>query len=271
MQKSNGLVPVDGTSLYYEMTGEGDPVIFLHGMTLDLRMWDRQVASLRDSYRVVRYDMRGFGRSEPSTVPYSHAADLQALIEHLGLEMPVLVGLSMGGGAVINHAILYPGQARALVAICPSLGGYQRSKEFTDYQMALLQATAEGGIDAGKDLWISGPLFDQLRDKPAGEQLRTMVGEYSGWHWTHPDPGVPLVPPAIERLEEIAVPSLIIIGEKDVPDCRAVADILVQRIAHAERLVFEEAGHMVNMEQPEKFNRSLQSFLQTIFSRAESS
>jgi pimeloyl-ACP methyl ester carboxylesterase len=264
MQERNGYLPVDGTSLYYEVAGEGEPIVLLHGLTFDRRMWEPQIGSLAERFTVVSYDLRGFGRSEPAAVPYSHAADLRALVEHLELDRPALVGLSMGGGAVINYAILHPGTARALVAICPSLGGYSWSKEFIGWQMALRKAVMEGGIEAGKDFWLGGPLFDQLRKQnPAEwERLQTIVREYSGWHWVNPDPGIALLPPAIERLGEIDIPSLIIVGEHDVPDVTNVADILVRSMPDAELLVAEGCGHMVNMEKPEMFNEALSAFLE---------
>ena len=93
----SGLVPVDGGKLYYEAAGTGEPLVFVHGFTLDARMWDDQWEGFSDRYRVVRYDVRGFGRSDLPSGLHGHHTDLRAVIDHLGLVRPHLVGLSMGG------------------------------------------------------------------------------------------------------------------------------------------------------------------------------
>ena len=109
MNYQDGYLDIDGSSLYYEEVGAGNPVVLLHGFSLDCRMWDAQWEFLRNRYRVLRYDLRGFGKSAPPTTkPYTHAGDLFALIDHLGLERVDLIGLSLGGGAAINAAILCP-------------------------------------------------------------------------------------------------------------------------------------------------------------------
>src|SRR6185436_3073968 len=96
--RSTGYAPSNGTSLYYEVSGEGEAVVLLHGFSLDHRMWAPQVDALAGRYRVVRYDLRGFGRSAPSPERFTHADDLLALLDHLHIDRAALVGLSMGGG-----------------------------------------------------------------------------------------------------------------------------------------------------------------------------
>jgi pimeloyl-ACP methyl ester carboxylesterase len=119
----SGHVNVGGASLYYEAAGAGSPVVLLHGLDLDHRMWDEQVAPLAHAHTVVRYDLRGFGRSTAGSHRGTHAEDLKALLDHLELGPVSLVGLSLGGGAAIDFAIAYPNAVRALILLNPLLEG----------------------------------------------------------------------------------------------------------------------------------------------------
>src|SRR5438105_4839998 len=98
LEMQAGLAPVNGTQLYYEVTGIGDPLVLIHGFSLDTRMWHAQVPALAAHYRVIAYDLRGFGRSPMSDgTPYQHADDLKGLLDYLSAGPAVLVGLSRGG------------------------------------------------------------------------------------------------------------------------------------------------------------------------------
>ena len=119
----SGHVNTGGASLYYEVTGAGSPVVLLHDVNLDHRMWDEQVAPLAHAHTVVRYDLRGCGRSTAGSHSGSHAEDLKALLDHLELVRVSLLGLSLGAGAAIDFAIAYPDAVRALILISPSLEG----------------------------------------------------------------------------------------------------------------------------------------------------
>src|SRR6185295_1167159 len=112
-------------------------LVLVHAFSLDTRMWDDQVEAFAERYMVVRYDLRGFGRSAPGSERYSHASDLKALLDHLGLDRVALLGLSMGGGAVINFTIAYPEMVRALITVDSSLGGFAFSQQFASEQIAL--------------------------------------------------------------------------------------------------------------------------------------
>src|SRR5215467_3809964 len=117
---------VPGGELYYEVEGDGTPVVLVHGLALDRRMWDDQVPALADVATVVRYDVRGFGRStRDATTPYSNAGDLWRLADHLGIDRPVLVGLSMGGRVVVEATLAAPERVRALVLVDAVLDGVE--------------------------------------------------------------------------------------------------------------------------------------------------
>lgn len=264
MQSSarQGYAPVPGGSLYYETSGQGEPIVLIHGFSLDTRSWDAQVPALSRDHRVIRYDLRGFGRSPYTTEPYTHAEDLFYLLSHLGVEQAVLVGLSMGGGAAINFTLLYPERVRALVLVDATLGGFPWSAEASEFGARLhLLARAEG-METARDYWLSSPLFGPAMRRPeVAGALRAMVHDYSGVHWLRADPGVPLDPPAIERLHQLRVPTLVIVGEQDTGDFQAIAARLEQGIPGSRKTVVPGVGHMASMEAPERVNDLILGFL----------
>src|SRR4051794_14763103 len=125
-----GFADVNGTRLFYAITGAGPPLTLIHGFSLDARMWDDQLAALAQRYRVLRYDARGFGRSAvPGSERYSHAEDLRALLEYLEIEHTALIGFSMGGGIAISVALAYPALVDALIVASSLLPGRRLSAE----------------------------------------------------------------------------------------------------------------------------------------------
>ena len=114
------------TRLYYEVAGSGHPLVFIHGFTLDTRMWDDQFETFAREYQVVRYDRRGFGKSSlPVDEDYAHADDLAALLEHLGIDRAYVLGLSGGGASAIDFALTYPEAIDGLITVDTVLRGYQ--------------------------------------------------------------------------------------------------------------------------------------------------
>jgi pimeloyl-ACP methyl ester carboxylesterase len=250
------------TDLHYSIAGQGTPIVLAHGFAIDSRMWDDQVPELAARYSVIRYDLRGFGKSGMRDEPYSHAEDLKGLIDRLGLGRVALMGLSLGGGAVINFTIAYPGAVRALIVVDPSLGGFGWSTEMTGSQNEVQTTARERGVDAAREQWLEHPLFAPAMANPrSAGQVRAMVSDYSGWHWKNRDPGRPFKPPAIQRLGEIKVPTLIIVGELDTPDFHAIAKTLERGIAVSTRVTLPGVGHMANLEAPERFNEIVMEFL----------
>jgi pimeloyl-ACP methyl ester carboxylesterase len=256
MRRKSGYAKVNGASLYYEIAGHGPALALLHGFSLDTRMWDAQFGPFAARNRVLRYDLRGFGRSgAPSAEPYAPVEDLRALLDHLEIEQAAILGLSMGGGVAVDFALAYPQRTRALIPVDSTLSGYRWSIEWD------LRAK-EVGVTGARQRWLEHGLFAACREKPpAYDRLRQIVSGYSGWHWVNRDPGLPTDPPAIQRLEEIRAPTLVIAGERELPDFLEVARILARRIPGARLVLLPDAGHMANLEAPEAFNAAVIRFL----------
>jgi pimeloyl-ACP methyl ester carboxylesterase len=265
-ESESGFADVNGTRLYFEAAGSGQAVVLIHGFSLDASMWDDQFSALAVRRRAIRYDARGFGRSGPIEVTFSTSEDLRALLDDLGVERATVVGISMGGRYAIDFALAYPDRVRAVVAADPGLGG--QSLPTIAVELAPAIAAAQGGdLTEAKRIWLQSSLFEVAREQPAAwARIERMVNAYSGWHFVN---GLaaqeePLDPPAATRLGTLSMPVLLVMGERDVPDIRVIADKLVAEVPELERVDIPGAGHFTNLEAASEFNRSLLEFLRRV-------
>ncbi|MDX2006299.1 MAG: alpha/beta fold hydrolase [Meiothermus sp.] len=262
MKTQHGFAEVNGTRLYYESAGEGTPVVLVHGFTLDTRMWDDQFLPLTHHFRAIRYDMRGFGQSGLPSEPYSHADDLKALMEHLEVEQAHLIGLSKGGAVVLDFALTHPNCALSLTLIDGGLNGLKWSPEGSARFALVWQRAREGGIPAAKESWLAHPFFVPAHRQPGVvARLEQIVSDYSGWHFLNKNPERGLEPPAAERLAELKMPLLLMVGEHDTPDLLQAGEFIAQQVPQARHLLLRGVGHMANMEAPELVNAALLEFL----------
>lgn len=259
------LIDVNGTRLYCEEAGDGPAVVLLHGFTLDTRMWDDQFLPLAQHFRVIRYDLRGFGQSAlPTDTPYSHVEDLRALLDRLAIEQPALVGLSKGGAVALDFALTYPQRTQALVLIDTVLGGFAWSSEGSARNALIWAEARTGGIPAAKQSWLTHPLFaPALRQPAVAACLTQIIEEYSGWHFVHANPEQGLTPPAAQRLSELKMPVLGLVGELDLPDFLSITELICQRTPLARKVIVSGVGHMANMEAPDFITQALLAFLCT--------
>jgi 3-oxoadipate enol-lactonase len=258
---TDGFLDVENGRLYYQVAGGGDPIVLLHGFALDHRMWEGEFERFARDHTVVRYDLRGFGRSTQPVAPFTHTDDLRALLTHLGFERAQLIGLSMGGGIAIDFALTHAQAVRSLVLVDAIVSGF-KWQENGAVMASAWAAAKSGGVEAGRAAWLANPLFaPSLRLPEVATRLRAMVGEYSGWHFVNDSPQRPLQPPAWDRLATIATPTLVIVGALDLADFRTVAHRLARDIPAAELHVLEGVGHLSNMEAPERFQDVVAPFL----------
>ena len=266
-RQAGGLTAVlerPGARLVYEVAGDGPAVVLIHGFGLDMRMWDPQVGPLADRFRVVRYDCRGFGASGPfdPAVPYTHAGDLVALLDHLDIGEAVLAGLSFGGRVALQAALAAPDRVRGLALLDAVLDGVPWDPESARALDEVARQVQAGGVRAGRAAWLAHPLFAAARERPdLAAALAAMVAGYPGQHWLGQDPHRDTRRP-INVLEGISVPVLVVVGERDVPGFREMSAVLARRIPGAAYHVVADAGHMVTMEQPAAINDLLTDFLQ---------
>lgn len=249
---------LDGTDLYYEDDGTGTPVLLVHGMGLDARMWIDQVEALGSECRMIRPDLRGFGRSpRDRSIPYSHAADLVALLDHLGIHEVVLVGLSMGGMIALELVLAHPDRIRSLVLLDSVVDDVPFDPGIaTDYGKVRPAMASEGIAAARRTFLACGWFGPARRDPSVAARLQAMVEEYGGSDWAGDDPHTDRGP-LYQRLGELDLPTTVVAGALDVPSFLEMARQMSQRIPNARHVVIPNAGHMVNMEAPEAVNTLL--------------
>lgn len=265
LTSASGFAAVNGTNLYYEIEGTGFPLVLINGFTLDTRMWDDQVDPFSQQYQVIRYDLRGHGKSAlPTAESYAHHEDLNALLAFLGIARAHILGLSLGGAIAVDFALAYPEATQSLILVDVSgLDGYEWPDELNSWFAPIYSAANDGDMELAKEHWLNTGWFTPAGDKPeVAARLKQIVSDYSGWHFSNDNPVRGLVPTANERLEEIGTPTLVIIGERDVPFYNhPLANSLAQRIPNAQKIIMPDVGHMSNMENPEGFNQIVLNFL----------
>lgn len=240
--------------IYYEITGTGETIVFIHGFSLDRRMWEEQAKFFENHFQVITYDMRGFGKSSLPEGKYSHHDDLRALLDHLKIKKAHIVGLSMGGEIAINFALTYPEFVSSLTLVDSSLNGFKSTVDWTVH-------AKEVGIDRARKNWLNHELFSSERkNSKVFSKIQQIVQEYSGWHWLNHEPKERIKPPALQRLNEIKVPTLVAVGQDDLPYFHHIAELMHDGISGSQMKIITGAGHMVNMEEPNYFNKLLLDF-----------
>ena len=283
-QAETGYVEVDGGRLYYEVTGAGYPLVLVHGMLFDRRLWDEQVPALAEHFRVVRYDMRGFGKSEIRKFG-SDADDLNALLEHLGLARIYLVGLSMGAEAAHFFTLQHPEKVAALVEIGSGVVGWEASPEFEQHFGQFFQAAESGDYDRARrifsEVWVdgTGPATPAMRERAWAimqdytfaqyvieAQMRAAQEPTATVETVTVDAETPAAAPAPEptdeeRMAAIHIPVLVMVGDRDQPTALKCADALAAAFPNARKVVIPAAAHIIPLEQPEAFTGALLDFL----------
>ena len=257
-----GWVSVPGGRLFYEVAGRGQVLALIHGGFGDRRMWDEQFSVLAEHFRVVRYDHRGFGRSIAPDSAYSPVADLERLLDHLGVERAHLMGNSMGGALALDFALVRPERTRKVIVIASGANGYPFEEADGESVMAVFRAAQREGVDSAASLWLAHPMVAVTSADPAaGPRLSTMVRENRGIfllrHW----PDEALDPPTYERLAELQTPVLFIQGARDMPLVLRVASATAARVPGARTVVVPGADHLPQMSMAAEVNRIVLEFL----------
>ena len=259
-----GVASFGISEIYYEVAGTGEPtVVLLHGGLLDCTMWDDQFEMLSRNHRVIRFDASAHGRSALPPEAYWDHADLLGLMEHLQIESAVLVGLSMGGRVAIDMALEEPIRIRGLVAVSPGLGGYRFASDFhVENRKIMIAAWKSEDFDAVVEAfqreWTDGPLrAPEDVDQEVRERVRVMARNTVESVME----GRTLRTPAIERLTELQLPILVVVGELDMPGIHEIAGLLIEANPNAELVTIPNVAHMVNLEASEEFNQLLLDYL----------
>jgi 3-oxoadipate enol-lactonase len=250
-------VDVNGAELWYDEAGSGPAVLLVHGGLGDSGLWEPVVPFLADRFRVIRTDLRFYGRSTGPVVPFSWQDDLVGVLDQLALDGVALVGLSMGGRLVLDVALAHPERVWALAHVAGGVGGHD-SAAYTEaqearYETAIKEGELEAAMDVELEVWA-----------PLGATERVQAFWYAtpdanGLPWDL-EPLRPAGAPAKERLGELAVPTLVVTVSHDPPGHRE-AGLVVAREARDTRHVELDSDHYVTLREPELLSRVLLDFL----------
>jgi pimeloyl-ACP methyl ester carboxylesterase len=263
-----GYAEVDGGRLYYETSGNGPALVLIHAGFLDLRMWDLQIPVFSKTNRVIRYDVRGFGKSDIARNTYSDYKDLRALLYHLRVKTASLVGVSNGGRIAADFAVEYPSMLDRLVLVSPGMSGYKSSgpeedkmweefdRQMKPQEVADREGRAVDAIEMDVNAWGSA-------QTPVNrERIRQIALDNFHVHVENPwKLQVPPEPRTFQRLHQIRIPTLVIIGDRDVPPQILLTDNIHSHIPGSKRLLIPGADHIANMSKPEEFNIAVLEFL----------
>jgi pimeloyl-ACP methyl ester carboxylesterase len=266
-----GIANLEGARLYYELAGEGDCLVLVHAGIADRRMWDDQFPVFARHFRVLRYDMRGFGNSAMAPGSFSHRRDLHRLLRFLGIEKAGFLGASMGGATVIDFALEHPEMIDSLVLVCSALSGYPYRGEPSKMVQALIAARKAGDFLKAAELqvciWVDGPartaeqVDSRVRERVHQMSYDSLSSQGGFLRQTGFVAEQGLKPSAARRLGGIAAPALVIIGEQDEETNVLIADNLAANIRGARKVMIRDTAHFPNMEKPAEFNRVVLSFL----------
>jgi len=249
--------------IYYEITGQGEPVIFNHGFSLDSRMWCEQIDYFSHNYQALAIDARGHGKSEAPVTGYARedrAEDILILANELKFEKFHLVGLSMGGGDALCFAIDHQDRLLSLTLVGTVAAGWKPRRKFKDYT----SMSKDMGIETAKKKYIESTLRHyEKRNPELKKQLEIMMNDFSGQPWLDPMKGKYPIREDIKLSAKLAIPVLIVVGQHDLL-VKSVAEQLNDIVPNSKLEVIKGIGHMVNLEAPELFNNLLRQFFMDV-------
>ena len=262
----SATVQVNGTTIFYEAAGAGSVVVLLHTGNLDRRIWDPQFAALAHDHRVIRYDARGYGRSGRAISPYRGDEDLYALLRALHIPRASLVGASQGGRIAIDFALAHPEMVDRLVLAAPGLSGWEFRHGDTTWLPDARRARDRGDSAGIALAWLQQDFMRPAMERPAVAEALRRIARDNGRFWMDVirykgEADQQGDPPALHRTHLLRAPTLLLIGSRDSPDLRELADTLSASIPNVRRVVFEGAGHLLNLEEPERFTTLVRAFL----------
>jgi pimeloyl-ACP methyl ester carboxylesterase len=262
----SGLAPVNGTELYYEMTGEGHPLVLIHGGAVDSRALDDQFLVFAQHYKVIRYDLRGTGKSGNRDKPFSNMDDLYALLKYLNIEKTYLLGISRGGGFAYDLTLAHPEMVDGLILVSANL-----SVHVPAYSEMFERSTAAGkqsGAAASAAVWGNDPHQGPRRESARNKVLQILTDNMPRFRYFDGYAPVEQIPasntPRSERLGEIQAPTLVISGAHDNIVSRNNSLNWSKGIPNASLVVFPDSAHLVNIDQVDEFNQTVLEFLKKL-------
>ena len=266
-----GYIPTSGgAKLYYEMSGKGDPIILLHGHSLDTRMWDSQFKAFARHHRVVRFDFRGYGKSSPQTetFQFTHMQDLLTVMDSLHIDRAHIVGLSMGAFVAADILALHPERLLTCTMASGGLKTYKGPSEPMDSAESAkrdreIAALKTKGVERMKSEWLEQLIASGgFRRETMRRPLKAMIDTWTAWQPLHKEVRVMEAHDAelVFRSRKTMVPTLILNGGTDGGK-KSRRSWMLDYLPNGTQQTLPDCGHMMNMEQPKLFNRTVLNFI----------
>lgn len=245
--------------LYYKIQGRGEPIVLLHSGGADSRDWDLIAWQLAKTHQVISYDGRGAGKSPPLLEPTNYVEDFRRLLDHLGIDRPVLVGHSIGGQIATDFAVVYPHRVSKLVLVAPGLSGSRFSPDVEEW-FGQIRAVAPD-VEKMLEIMLAHPVYSVVMSSPQRDLMiemskhnfeRSLEWKTQQMLWPQP--------PSIERLDQIQAQTLFIIGTQDLPDNLHTAE-LFQQVPDIRFARIPGADHMPTLTHPEEISMLITEFV----------
>ncbi len=277
MPETTGFISIDGGRLYYETHGDSTQpaLVMIHAGVADHRMWQPQIDAFSTRFYCVTYDVRGFGKTESENGKFNNRRDLLTLLDHLKIDRAILMGCSRGGQISADFTLENPARVRGLILVGTGLTGYWEDVS-TAEETALfeqMETAAKAGdwekVEALElQAWYQGVKRPVERVNAAylakGAEMLRDGRKHSTKHGMDGLQFVPIEPPTAQRLNEFAIPVLIIYGDEDMSDTAVVAQVMYKGIAGAEVVVIQDSTHLPGLEKPDEFNAHVRAFLDRV-------
>ncbi|MGC1448726.1 MAG: alpha/beta hydrolase [Candidatus Sulfotelmatobacter sp.] len=256
------FVDVEGSKLYYEECGTGpEAVVLIHDGIAHSAVWDDVWPDFCKHFHAIRYDRRGYGRTPASSTWYTETEDLAALLRQRKVSRAVLVGSSHGGELSIDFTLQYPGVVQQLVLVGAVVSGFPYSDHFLNRGMNNSRPFEKNDVSAGLANWAKDKYLLAPGHEAAQKHLLALLTA-NPQDMTHSDYARPTAP-AIGRLHDVRIPTLILVGDADIPDVHAHAGAIEAGIPGSKRVVISDAGHLMYLEKPAEFSREVISFIES--------
>ena len=264
-REGQGTANVNGTSIFYETRGKGFPIVFVSGGgILDRRGWDNQFETFAKTNHVIRYDIRGIGKSARPDGPFSHSEDLYTLLTFLKIQRAHVAGLSVGGAIAIDFAIEHPEIVDRLILAAPGLSSDAKSETNLESLAALTEMVKTDGLDHVIQLTLDAPFVLSKQNVSGGKKVLEIYLDnrdvfesgfplFTLWQ--------PIQPPAENRLANIRARVLIVRGDNDNEAYASMTDRISEGIPDATTVVIQGGTHFLHLEKPAELNQAMREFL----------
>jgi pimeloyl-ACP methyl ester carboxylesterase len=270
-RSTSGFVNIDNAKIYYETAGQGIPFVMIHAGVADSRQWNNEFVYFAPSYHVIRYDMRGYGKSEPVDGEFSHMSDLVSILDALEIRQPlVIMGCSMGGGLAMDFALTYPSRVKALIMVGSGPSGLELDvaapAKFADAEKAFEAGNLDLVAEIETQIWFDG--MGRTREQ-VNQTMRKLLYEMNRIALSHEVKKLGKRLPntdtsAVDQLKGLNIPVLTIVGSHDTPYTLAAAAYMEENIRSARKVIIEDAAHLPNMDQPRQFQGIVKYFLASL-------